>query len=163
MHWIAYLGRNRPDLGRDEVRPSRFLSSETHCSKHVNGGHPCMHILSISKRRLIPSTEVAYGTLWWPVWYAREGYKCSEVFERAVMDEGELTGWFRISSGVKQGCVMSGFLFLLVLWIGRWGKQQSGEEKALGGTSHVTMRDIAGLCRWHCAVGKKDPVTAGWC
>jgi len=42
-----------------------------------------------------------------------------EVFERAVMDEGELTGWFRISSGVKQGCVMSGFLFLLVLWIGR--------------------------------------------
>ena len=38
--------------------------------------------------------------------------KCS------VVSEGGLTNWFDVKSGVKQGCVMSGFLFLLVVdWI----------------------------------------------
>ena len=38
--------------------------------------------------------------------------KCS------VVSEGGLTNWFEVKSGVKQGCVMSGFLFLLVVdWI----------------------------------------------
>ena len=38
-----------------------------------------------------------------------------ENFECAVVDEGELTDWVRVrTSGVKQGCVMSGFFFLLV-------------------------------------------------
>lgn len=38
--------------------------------------------------------------------------KCS------VVSEGGLTNWFNVKSGVKQGCVMSGFLFLLVVdWI----------------------------------------------
>ena len=32
-----------------------------------------------------------------------------------AVDEGKLTGWFGITSGVKQGCVMSGFLFLVVV------------------------------------------------
>jgi len=43
-----------------------------------------------------------------------------ENFECTVVNEGELTDWFRITSGVKQGCVMSGFLFLLVVdWVMR--------------------------------------------
>ena len=33
----------------------------------------------------------------------------------AVLDEGETTEWFQVQSGVKQGCVMSGFLFLLAI------------------------------------------------
>ena len=32
-------------------------------------------------------------------------------FECSVLDEGEQTRWFKITTGVKQGCVMSGFLF----------------------------------------------------
>ena len=36
-------------------------------------------------------------------------------FECSVLEEGEQTRWFKISTGVKQGCVMSGFLFLLIL------------------------------------------------
>merc|ERR1712002_538989 len=40
--------------------------------------------------------------------------KCS------VVSGGGLTEWFAVKSGVKQGCVMSGFLFLLVVdWIMR--------------------------------------------
>ena len=31
-------------------------------------------------------------------------------FECAVLEEGETTEWFQVQSGVKQGCVMSGFL-----------------------------------------------------
>ena len=36
-------------------------------------------------------------------------------FECSVLDEGEQTRWFKITTGVKQGCVMSGFLFLLTV------------------------------------------------
>ena len=35
--------------------------------------------------------------------------------ECAVMDKGAETEWFNVRTGVKQGCVMFGFLFLLVL------------------------------------------------
>ena len=34
-------------------------------------------------------------------------------FECAVVEEGETKEWFQVQSGVKQGCTMSGFLFLL--------------------------------------------------
>ena len=37
------------------------------------------------------------------------------IFECSVLDEGEQTRWFKITTGVKQGCVMSGFLFLLTV------------------------------------------------
>ncbi|KAK7489828.1 hypothetical protein BaRGS_00018850 [Batillaria attramentaria] len=41
-------------------------------------------------------------------------------FECAVIEEREQTRWFKITTGVKQGCVMSGFLFLLAIdWIMR--------------------------------------------
>ena len=43
-----------------------------------------------------------------------KGSKC------AVIDGGGKTGWFDIKSRVQQGCVMSGFLFLLVIdWVMR--------------------------------------------
>ena len=42
------------------------------------------------------------------------GFKC------AVIEENETSEWFQIKTGVKQGCVMSGFLFLLAIdWIMR--------------------------------------------
>ena len=104
------------DSGRGEVPPSRL---ETFWYGHENGGHPCIHISTISKSRLILSTEAAYRD-------HPEGYGISEkvinivmvMYEGcacAVVDDGELTGWFRITSGgVKQGCVMtSGFCFVL--------------------------------------------------
>ena len=38
--------------------------------------------------------------------------------ECAVVEEGETTEWFQVQSGVKQGCTMSGFLFLLSIdWV----------------------------------------------
>lgn len=33
-----------------------------------------------------------------------------EGFECAVINGGEISDWFKINTGVKQGCVMSGFL-----------------------------------------------------
>ena len=38
-----------------------------------------------------------------------EDFKCSQL------DEGEKTRWFTITTGIKHGCVMSGFLFLLTI------------------------------------------------
>ena len=39
-------------------------------------------------------------------------------FGIAALEEGETTEWFRVQSGVKQGCTMSGFLFFLsVDWV----------------------------------------------
>ena len=43
-----------------------------------------------------------------------------EDFECTVMDDGEQTRWIKIKTGVKQGCVMSGFLFLIAIdWVMR--------------------------------------------
>ena len=38
-----------------------------------------------------------------------------EAFDCAVLEDGEESEWFRVTTGVKQGCTMSGFLFLLVI------------------------------------------------
>ena len=41
-------------------------------------------------------------------------------FECAVIEDNETTEWFKIKTGVKQGCNMSGFLFLLIIdWVMR--------------------------------------------
>ena len=41
-------------------------------------------------------------------------------FQCAVIDENETTDFFPVTTGVKQGCCMSGFLFLLVIdWVMR--------------------------------------------
>ena len=39
--------------------------------------------------------------------------------ECAVLDGGQTSEWFKVETGVKQGCVISGFLFLLIAidWI----------------------------------------------
>ena len=38
----------------------------------------------------------------------------------AVLEDGKETDWFKVKTGVKQGCVMSGFLFLHVIdWVMR--------------------------------------------
>ncbi|KAK3082831.1 hypothetical protein FSP39_006593 [Pinctada imbricata] len=38
-----------------------------------------------------------------------------DTFDCAVLEDGEESEWFRVTTGVKQGCTMSGFLFLLVI------------------------------------------------
>ncbi len=38
-----------------------------------------------------------------------------EVSECAVIDEGVETEWFKVKTGVKQGDIMSGLFFLLVV------------------------------------------------
>lgn len=39
-----------------------------------------------------------------------------ETFQYAVFKDGEETDWFQVTTGVKQGCTMSEFLFLLVIY-----------------------------------------------
>ena len=37
----------------------------------------------------------------------------------SVIDNGKMSDWFDVKTGVRQGCVMSGFLFIMALdWIG---------------------------------------------
>ena len=46
-------------------------------------------------------------------------------FECSVLEEDEQTRWFKITTGVKQGCAMSGFLFLLTVdWTMRRTKER---------------------------------------
>ena len=68
-------------------------------------------------------------------------------FECSVLEEGEQTRWFKITTGVKQRCVMLGFLFLLTVdWTIE--EQQKGIEMASDGTSQVCSKistdDIVG-------------------
>jgi len=50
-------------------------------------------------------------------------------FECAVVDGSETSEWFKIKSGVKQGCVMSGFFFLLAL---DWTMREATADKRRG-------------------------------
>ena len=52
-----------------------------------------------------------------------------EDFECAVIDGSETSDCFKIKSGVKQGCVMSGFLFLLAL---SWTIRKATADKRRG-------------------------------
>ncbi|XP_063408720.1 uncharacterized protein LOC134692200 [Mytilus trossulus] len=47
-------------------------------------------------------------------------------FSCVVEHEGKHSEWFHIKSGVRQGCVMSGFLFLLVI---DWTMKQTTQKK----------------------------------
>ena len=57
------------------------------------------------------------------IWNPRRAYQSGikamySNFECAVVEEGETREWFQVQSGVKQGCTMSGFLFLLSIdWV----------------------------------------------
>ena len=55
------------------------------------------------------------------------------------------TGWFEVKSGVKQGCVMSGFLFLLVIdWMMRRTVAHAGTGIRWKITTMLADIDFAG-------------------
>ena len=56
-----------------------------------------------------------HETLWDTLQDGESNSDIYEDFECAVIDESETSDWFKIKSGVNQGYVMSGFLFLLAL------------------------------------------------
>ena len=59
----------------------------------------------------------------------------------AVADGAGQTGWFDVKSGVKQGCNMSGFLFLLAIdWIMR--KTLEGENKGIRWKLWTKLNDL---------------------
>uniref|UniRef100_A0A0L8GQW2 Reverse transcriptase domain-containing protein n=1 Tax=Octopus bimaculoides TaxID=37653 RepID=A0A0L8GQW2_OCTBM len=47
------------------------------------------------------------------------------AFGYTVVDDGDSTGWFKVTTGVKQGCVMPGFLFFLAIG---WVMQRTTEK-----------------------------------
>ena len=49
-----------------------------------------------------------------------------EDFQCLVIDKGETTEWFSVMTGVRQGCCMSGFIFLLVI---DWVMRQTTDDK----------------------------------
>ena len=69
-----------------------------------------------------------------------------EDSECAVLDEGEESEWFKVKTGVKQGDVMSGFIFLVVVdWIMR--NTTAGNKTDKMELHFKTRRP--GLCRRH--------------
>ena len=70
-----------------------------------------------------------------------------EDSECAVLDKGEESEWFKVKTGVKQGGVMSGFIFLIVVdWIMR--NTTAGNKTGIKMELHVKTRG-PGLCRRH--------------
>ena len=52
-----------------------------------------------------------FRRLWVPVKYIQLIHCVYENYEAAVIVEGERTDWFRVETGVRQGCVRSPLLF----------------------------------------------------
>ena len=64
-----------------------------------------------------------------------------EGFECAVIDGSETSDWFKIKSGVKKGCVMSGFWFLLALdWIMR--KTTADKRRGIRWNFTTVLEDV---------------------
>ena len=59
----------------------------------------------------------------------------------AVIDGAETSQWFEVKSGVKQGCVMSGFLFLVAMdWVMR--RSIEGHNNGIRWKFTSTLEDI---------------------
>ena len=64
-----------------------------------------------------------------------------EGFECAIIDGNETSNWFKIKSGVKQGCVVSGFLFLLVIdWVMR--KVTADKKRGIRWNFNTVLEDL---------------------
>ena len=64
-----------------------------------------------------------------------------EGFECAVVHEGKLSPYFAIETGVKQGCLLSGLLFLLVIdWLMK--NTVSGVSTGVKWTDDETLEDL---------------------
>ena len=64
-----------------------------------------------------------------------------EDFQCAVVDENETTDFFPVLTGVKQGCCMSGFLFLLVIdWVMR--QTVEGERTGIRWNFTTVLEDL---------------------
>ena len=64
-----------------------------------------------------------------------------EDFQCAVIDENETSEWFPVMTGVKQGCCMSGFLFLLVIdWVMR--RNVEGERTGIRWNFSSMLEDL---------------------
>ena len=64
-----------------------------------------------------------------------------EEFQCSVPEDGELTIWSKITTGVKQGCVISGFLFLLVFdWVMR--KTTEGHMNGIRWNFTTSLEDL---------------------
>ena len=62
-------------------------------------------------------------------------------FECAVVEVNVTSDWFMIKSGVKQGCVMSGFLFLLCLdWVMR--KATADKRRGIRWSFTTVLEDL---------------------
>ena len=65
-------------------------------------------------------------------------------FECAVVDRSEASDWFMIKTGVKQGCAISGFLFLLCLdWLMRKATEDKKRRKRWNLTTVLEDLDFA--------------------
>ena len=66
------------------------------------------------------------------------------VFECAVIEEDATSEWFELTTGVKQGCTMSGFLFLLIIdWVMRHSVKEEGTGQRWKFTSKLEDLDFA--------------------
>ena len=64
-----------------------------------------------------------------------------EVLKCAVIDGWKISDWFKIKSGVKQGCVMSEFLFLMSMgWIIR--KTTTDERRGIRWNLTTVLEDL---------------------
>ena len=65
-------------------------------------------------------------------------------FECSVVEEDATSEWFELTTGVKQGCTMSAFLFLLIIeWVMRHTVKEEGTGLRWKFTSKLEDLDFA--------------------
>lgn len=108
-------GKNKQDVAKIKALLNRFLCSATHWSKSTSGEHQLYsHFVDFEK---------AFWKGFWKIMQScgipdkriRIVQTVYDGSECAAHEDGEQTRWLKVTTGVNQSCIMSGFLFLLTI------------------------------------------------
>ena len=110
--------KNKQDLENVDHVVNKLLPSETLLNNVLNFRNHCTLIVLILKKHLTVSTENQYGKLHIFTEYLKSLLHYSKTFLNStccIKTEKGFTDYFPIETGVRQGCILSLFLFIMVL------------------------------------------------
>ena len=91
------------------------IYGRTSLSSARNGKYLCT-LTSLTFRRLLnASSKSDFGTLWGTMDYIRTFKALYYQSSSCVKEGGRYSNWFEVKSGVRQGCVMCGSTFVLII------------------------------------------------
>jgi len=113
--------RSRQNFNLEGELLSKSLHFRTSLSSARNGKHQCTLTLLTFRKLLTASSERDWdimGQYGIPSIFIRTFKALYHQSSSCVTEGGRYSSWFEVKSGERQGCVLSGFIFVLIMdWV----------------------------------------------